>query len=384
MSDLEYTKIDIPEEQVADFFRRLSETRWPVSPAGEPWEYGTNLVYLREVVSTWLTQFDWREQEAHLNRYTHVLAPSDDRFIHAALAKSEGSTKPPIMLVHGWPGSFVEFLEVAERLAHPEKFDGASEDSADVIMVSLPGCGLSSAPSEPMGPREIARDCVSLCKSLGIEKFFIHGSDWGAAVASWLALDAPDTLHGVHLTSAIIQPTLNDHSQLSSDEKIYLDNRSSRGPSDSGYRVIQGTKPLTLSYALTDSPVGLAAWILEKFQHWSESRHTETGPAIDLDLLLTIVSLYWFAGPGPASWIYRSLIDGTGLIFEDGERVRVPTGICSFRHDISPVAPLEWQERCYNVVARSEIEHGGHFPGLDAPAALSEDIRSFMALVLQH
>jgi pimeloyl-ACP methyl ester carboxylesterase len=384
MSNLEYTKINIPEEQVADLYRRLSETRWPISPAGEPWEFGTSLVYLREVISIWLTQFNWREKEAHLNRYTHVRAPHEGRWVHAAVAKAEKSAKPPVILAHGWPGSFVEFLEVAERLAHPEKFGGMSEDGVDVVMVSLPGCGLSSAPSKPMGPREIARDLISLCQSLGIEKFFIHGSDWGAAVASWLALDAPDAVLGVHLTSAIIQPTLNDHSLLSNDEQDFLNYRSSRGPSDSGYRVIQGTKPLTLSYALTDSPAGLAGWLLEKFQHWSESRHAGTGPAIDLDTLLTIVSLYWFAGPGPASWIYRSLMDGTGLVFEDGVKVAVPTGICSFRHDISPIAPPEWQERCYHVVSRSEIDHGGHFPGLDASAALSDDIRSFMTLVLQH
>lgn len=384
MSNLEYTKIAIPEEQVADLYRRLAETRWPVSPEGTAWEYGTSLVYLRDVISRWLTQFNWREQEALLNQYTHVLASREGRWIHAALAKAEKSSQPPVLLAHGWPGSFVEFLEVAERLAHPEKFGGVPEEGVDVIMVSLPGCGLSSAPSTPMGPREIAKDVVALCQSLDIKKFFMHGSDWGAAVASWLAWDAPEILHGIHITSTIMQPTVNDESLLSADEKNYLAYRSSRGPWDSGYRVMQGTKPLTLSYALTDSPAGLAAWLLEKFQHWSESRHSESGPTINLDLLLTIISLYWFAGPGPASWIYRSLIDGTGLVFKADERVAVPTGLCRFQHDISPVAPPEWQERCYNIVARSEIDHGGHFPGLDAPAALSDDIRAFMTRVLQH
>ncbi|MAC37441.1 MAG: multidrug MFS transporter [Halieaceae bacterium] len=377
MGNITYTKIDIPEEQISDLYRRLSDTRWPASPAGPAWEYGTSRVYLREVVDYWLNQFNWRENEAFLNQYTHVLAPYEGRLVHAVVVKAEESRRPPLVCAHGWPGSFIEFLEVAERLAHPEKFGGIPEDGMDVVIVSLPGCGLSSTPVKPISPREIAREWVYLAQSLGFQEFFIHGSDWGAAIASWLALDSPNTILGAHLTSAIIQPNLNDHSRLSQDEKAFLKARSERPPWDTGYRIMQGTKPLTLSYALTDSPVGLAAWLLEKFQHWTESRGSDTGPVIGLDSLLTIISLYWFAGPGPASWIYRFLIDGTALVFDEGVKVTVPTSICNFKHDISPLSPPEWQNRCYNVVQRTKIDHGGHFPGLDAPVALSENIRSF-------
>ena len=299
--------------------------------------------------------------------------------MHAVIMASDAGQRPPVLLAHGWPGSFVEFLEVGERLAHPERFGGHAEDGSTVIIPSLPGCGLSSAPDAPIGPREIAGDWLALMTdALGIDKFVAHGGDWGAAVASWLAADAPEVLHGIHLTSAIMQPELEANTKLSAEEEAFLNQRGSRGPWDEGYRVMQGTKPLTLSYGLTDSPAGLAAWLLEKYQSWGDARQTQSPPTIPLPDLLTIISLYWFAGPGPSTWIYRSWVDGTALKFPQGVRVEVPTAICSFRHDISPPSPDAWQQRCYDVVRRSAIDHGGHFPGLDAPQALAQDLSEFV------
>ena len=367
---------------MADLSRRLRNTRWPLAPHGEPWEYGTSLTYLRDVVEFWLQEFNWRAQERGLNKYEHIAVPIGRRTVHAVVMVSEAGQRPPILLAHGWPGSFVEFLEVGERLAHPERFGGAAADGSTVVIPSLPGCGLSSAPAAPIGPAEIARDWLQLMTdTLNLDKFVIHGSDWGAAIASWLAVDAADVLHGIHLTSAIMQPELAAGADLSAEEQAFLDGRTNRGPWDDGYRVMQGTKPLTLGYGLTDSPTGLAAWLLEKYQAWGNARGTQDPPEIPLPKLLTIISLYWFAGPGPTTWIYRSWVDGTALKFPPGVRVNVPTAICSFRHDVSPPSPDQWQQRCYEVVRRKAINHGGHFPGLDAPLALAQDIKEFVAEV---
>ncbi|MDA9625200.1 epoxide hydrolase [Luminiphilus sp.] len=373
------TTIAISDPQLFDLNQRLLNTRLPVAPQSRPWKYGTSLSYLRETIDYWRHEFDWRVCEQELNQFEHIAVPVGQRIVHAVIIRSDRGLRPPIVLAHGWPGSFVEFLEVGEQLAHPERFGGLAKDGASVIIPSLPGCCLSSAPAFPIGPREIAADWILLMReTLNVDKFFIHGSDWGAAVASWLAATSPNLLYGIHLTSAIMQPDLNLELRLSPAEEDFLKHRASRGPSDSGYRIIQGTKPLTLSYALTDSPAGLAAWLLEKYQSWGVSRGTDKSPAIDLHKILTILSLYWFSGPGPSTWIYSSLVDGTGLTFPEGTRVNVPTAICSFKHDISPPSPADWQKRCYKVVRRSAIDEGGHFPGLDAPNALVRDLLNFI------
>lgn len=379
------TTIAISDTQLLDLHQRLENTRLPIAPQGAPWLYGTSLSYLREAIAYWRQDFDWRACEHDLNQYDHIAVPVGERTVHAVVMHSEKGERPPILLAHGWPGGFAEFLDIGEKLAHPQRFGGLAKQGATVIIPSLPGCGLSSSPSGPVGPREVAKDWGNLMKNfLGIDKFFVHGGDWGAAIASWLAADSPSLLYGLHLSSAIMQPQLTEDSSLSSAEKAFLTQRANRGPWDSGYRLIQGTKPLTLSYALTDSPAGMAAWLLEKYQSWGEANATDAPPTIPLSKLLTIISLYWFIGPGPSTWIYRFLVDGSGLTFPTGTRVNVPTAICSFKYDISPPSPAEWQQRCYDVVCRSAIDHGGHFPGLDASDALAKDISDFTAYIIGH
>lgn len=375
------TQFAITDESLADLGRRLALTRWPVAPEGAPWTYGTSLDYLRGVVNYWHSAFDWRAREMRINRHRHYVFPVHGRQVHVVVVRGEDSRSPPLLMGHGWPGAFTEFLAVAERIAHPGLCDGQASDGPTVVLVSLPGCGLSSAPAFPIGPAEIARDWLAVMQDhLGYPQFFVHGSDWGAAIGSWLAANSPTAVVGLHLTSAIIQPDITAPGiKLDDEEQTFLRRRAERGPWESGYQAIQGSKPLTLAYGLTDSPVGLAAWILEKYHSWGAARGTPEPPAIPLDELLTIVSLYWFAGPGPATWIYRFLLDGTGLRFPTGTRVGVPTAICSFRHDVSPPSPEVWQRRCYEVVRRTAVDHGGHFPGLDAGFALAADLRTFMA-----
>lgn len=372
--------IAVDDTVLEDLSRRLAATRWPIAPEGSPWAYGTALAWMRDLVDYWRDGFDWRAIEVRLNRFAHYRLPAEGRRIHAVVEPGSGDGLPLLML-HGWPGSFLEFMQVVEPLARPAGYGGLAQDGITVIAASLPGYAFSDPPAAPIGPREAAATLLTMMReTLGIDRFYVHGGDWGAAVASWMAFDAPDAVSALHLTSAIMQPRVEEGDPpLREEERVFLDSRAGRGPWEAGYQMIQGTKPLTLAYGLTDSPVGLAAWILEKYRGWSPARSSDAPPPMDRDALLTVVMLYWLAGPGPASWMYRFLVDGTAFRLPPGGRIGVPTSLCLFDGDISPVAPLCWQRRSYEVVRRTVFPGGSHFPGLDAPEPLLADLRRFVA-----
>ena len=373
-------EVAIDSKMLVDLRARLAATRWPAAPRGRPWEFGAEYEYMREIIAYWQDGFDWALQQQRINTFEHYRFSVDGRRVHAAIGRSSQGRLPSLLLMHGRPGSFIEFLEVAKRLSQPERYGRDPRDGANVVALSLPGCGFSDPPESPIGPREIARQWLTVALSdLRLGQFAVHGSDWGAAIGSWMALERPDAVQGLHLTSAIMQPdTAPPAPPLDEEEQAFLARRASRGPWEMGYQIIQGSKPLTLAYGLADSPAGLAAWLLEKYHAWSAARGSNLPPPMDRDDLLAIVSLYWFAGPGPDGWIYRSLLDGTGLRLPPGARIEVPTAICSFANDVSPPSPPRWQERAYRVVGRTRISHGSHFPGLDAPEALTDDLLRFL------
>jgi microsomal epoxide hydrolase len=333
---------------------------------------------MRDVVDYWRTGFDWRAVEARLNRFAHYRLPVDGRVVHAIVEPGSGDNPLPVLLTHGWPGSFVEFADLIEPLAHPERFGGRAQDGLTVVVASLPGYGLSDPPAEPIGPREVAGVWQRLmAQTLGFERFGAHGSDWGAAVTSWLAYDFPQNLAAIHLTMPILRADGPFDPPLDPEEEDFLGRMVARLAGESGYQAIQGTKPQTLSYGLTDSPAGLAAWILEKFQGWTASYGTGRPPAVDLEHLLTNVMLYWLAGPNAASWMYRFLVDGSAFLLPSGGRIETPTGLCLFPDDVALPAPDRYGRRTYNVVSRTLAASGGHFPGLDASEALVMDLRAF-------
>ena len=364
--------IAVAQPVLDDLSRRLDAVRWPLAPIGPDWAYGTGLPWMRELVAYWRDGFDWRAVEAGLNRFAHYRLPVRGGRLHAIVEPGvPRSGALPLLMLHGWPGSFVEFLPLIQPLARG--------DGRDIVVASPPGYAFSDPPDAPIGPRAAAsRLHAMMVETLGIARFAIHGGDWGAAIASWMAFDFPGSVAALHLTTAILQPEPIDPD---ADERAYLAARGERGPWESGYQAIQGTKPLTLAYALTDSPVGLAAWLLEKYRGWSAARHGDGPPATDRDTLLTVVMLYWLAGPGPASWMYRFLVDGTAFRLPRGARVTVPTGLCLFEDDSSPIAPVAWQRRSYAVRRRTVLPGGSHFPGLDAPEPLLADLRAFLASV---
>ncbi len=370
--------VNVPDGVLRDVRERLGRTRFPIAPAAPAWHYGTDLAYMREMVDYWRDQSDWRRSEAALNRFTQYRVPIDGKRLHFILERGSGPAPLPLLISHGWPGSVVEFLDVIEPLAHPERFGGDAGDAFTVVAPSLPGFGFSDPPDAPIRPRDMAATFHRLMTDvLGCERFVAQGGDWGAMITSWLALDHPERLAAIHLNMPGITPEAGD-TPLDEDEKAWMERQNARRARETGYQQIQGTKPTTLSYGLTDSPSGLAAWILEKFHAWTIPG-VAAPPPFDRDHLLANIMLYWLAGPNAASWLYESLFDGSARRLPAGRRVEVPTGMLLMPNDLVVPPPTRWLERAYNLVHRRNSPDGGHFPAFEKPELFVEEVRGFFS-----
>jgi pimeloyl-ACP methyl ester carboxylesterase len=371
--------LQVPDRVLADLKERLARTRLPdTEPKGTPWRYGTSLAYMRDVVDQWQNRYDWRRWEARINEFSHHKTTIGGKKIHFILEHGSGDRPIPLLLTHGWPGSFVEFLDIIEKLAHPERFGGDINDAFTVVAPSLPGYGFSDPPDVPMGPREIAPIWSTLMTEvLGCERYVAQGGDWGAVITSWLALDHPKHLQAIHLNMLGMRPFVGkDSPPLSDEEKTWIERAQARRGQITAYQQIQGTKPQTLAYGLTDSPAGLAAWILEKFHGWTIPDE-DAPPPFDIDRLLTNVMLYWIGGINAANWIYVSIVEGTSAALKAGEYVNVPTAVLLFPNDLATPAPEAWIRRAYNLAQRNIADRGGHFPAMENGDMLVSDMRSF-------
>lgn len=371
--------LDVPDRVLADLKQRLARTRLPdTEPKATPWRYGTSLAYMRDVVDHWHNRYDWRTWEARINAFSHYKTAIGDKNIHFILERGSGDRPLPLLLTHGWPGSFVEFLDVIDKLAHPERFGGDVRDAFTVVVPSLPGYGFSDAPDAPLGPRDIASFWHTLMTEvLACEHYVAQGGDWGAVITSWLALDHPNNLAAIHLNMLGLRPFVDEKTQpLSDEEKAWIERAQARRTQITAYQQIQGTKPQTLAYGLTDSPIGLAGWILEKFHDWTIP-DTDAPPPFDLDWLLTNVMLYWIGGINAANWIYVSIVEGTAGVMKAGEFVHVPTGVLLFPNDLTSPAPETWIRRAYNLQQRNVSPCGGHFPAIENGDMLVADMRAF-------
>jgi microsomal epoxide hydrolase len=371
-------RVSVPDDVLDDLKSRLARARWPIEAKTRPWQYGADLTYLKSVVAYWHDRYDWRVCEAKLNRFPQFKATVGGRKLHFILERGSGDNPLPLLLTHGWPGSIVEFLDVIEPLAHPERFGGSAEDAFTVIVPSLPGYGFSDAPEAPITPRDIAALWHELMVDiLGCDRYVAQGGDWGACITSWLAFDHPEHLAAIHLNMQGLLPFRGDGVPPMTDEELaWLKEAQARSRLESAYQQIQGTKPQTLSYGLTDSPVGLAGWILEKFHGWTVPGSTEP-PPFDLDRLLTNVMLYWLNGFNASAWLYIALVDGEAFFLKAGERIDVPTGLFLFPNDLIPPPPDSWTRRVYNVTHRRDGETGGHFAVFENGPLLIEDMRAF-------
>ncbi len=369
--------VNIPQATLDDLHERLAHTRWPDEIEGADWDYGTNLEYLRELANYWQHTFDWRKQEAMLNRFAHFRAEVDGLGIHFIHERGKGPNPTPIILTHGWPGSFFEMLKVIPLLTDPESHGGKTEDAFDVVVPSLPGYGFSDRPTQRgMTTSRIADMWAHLMtKELGYSRFAAEGGDWGSGVTEQLAVAHPDALLGFHLNNIPFTHLFTKVDNLSQDEKTYL---AAVGPwqmQEGAYAAIQGSKPQTLGYGLNDSPVGLAGWIVEKFRSWSDC-DGDVEKRFTKDELLTTVMLYWVTETiNSANRLYYEATHNATPPKSTGKN-NVPAAIARFPQDIRP-APREWSERWFNVQQWTAMPRGGHFAALEEPELLAEDIRTF-------
>lgn len=287
-------QINVPQETLDDIQERLARTRWPNEITGSDWTLGTNLAYLKELVTYWQNDFDWRKQEALLNTFPQFKTEIDRVGIHFVHVKGKGPNPTPLLLIHGWPDSFYRFYKIIPMLVDPEKYGGKAEDSFDVIVPSIPGYGFSDRPTERGFTAErVAGLFANLMSTLGYEKYVAHGGDWGAGITEELGLHHGDSLLGIHLTEVPYQHMFALQGvELSETEQKFLEATNSWVQTEGAYANIQATKPQTPAYALNDSPVGLAAWMVEKFYIWSDCGG-EIERCYSKDELLTNIMIYW-------------------------------------------------------------------------------------------
>jgi epoxide hydrolase len=372
-------RIEIPQADLDDLRDRLHRTRWPDGLPGVDWTRGVPLGYLKELAAYWADGYDWRKQEARLNEFPQFTTTIDGANIHFLHVRSPEPDALPLILTHGWPGSIVEFLSVIGPLTDPRAHGGDPADAFHLVIPSLPGYGLSGPPHQPGWTTDrVAKAWAELMARLGYERYGAQGGDWGAFVAPQLGRIDPDHVVGVHLNAAtfgFIPFGPVDPEELASftdAEKQRLErlNTSTAGPGN-GYFEVQATRPQTLAYALTDSPVGQLAWIVEKFKEWA---HGATIPedAVDRDQLLTNVMLYWLTGTARSSadLYYENMHAG----FAVPQPVTVPTGVAVFAEDY---AIRRYGERGHNIVHWTEFDRGGHFAAMEVPDLLVGDVGSF-------
>ena len=377
MLDVEPFKIDVPAETLDAIRKKVIAFPWHEMPDDGGWEYGTNLNYMKEFCDYWVNGFDWRKQETRLNQFTHFKSPIDGIDIHFIYEKGSGDNPKPLILSHGWPGSIVEFVDFVDLLAHPENHGGTVDDAFDVVAPSLPGFGFSGRPPRPYGPRKMAGIFNSLMTNvLGYETYIAQGGDWGGAISSWLGYEHAPACSAIHIN--IFTMRHKDGPQ-GAEEVAWAKQFEKDQIIQNGYRTQQATKPQTLSYAMMDSPVGVAAWILEKMHGWSDLKGEDIESVYSKDQLLTNIMVYVITGTfNTASWIYYGRREEGGRVLStQGRRVEVPTGCAVFPAELLAWPPRSYADRIYNVTQWTQMPHGGHFAAMEEPDLLIEDIRRF-------
>jgi pimeloyl-ACP methyl ester carboxylesterase len=378
MSDHEHAispfRIDIPQADLDDLHRRLDATRFPDEIPGFGWRRGVPLDYLNKLVGYWRNTFDWRAQEARLNQLPQFTTEIDGQRVHFLHVRSPEPNAVPLLLTHGWPGSIVEFRDVIGPLTDPRAHGAAAAPAFHVVAPSIPGFGFSGPTTDAgWGTDRVAGAWLRLMDRLGYERFGAQGGDTGGIVSPKLGRLAPDRLIGIHLNGAFVSPS-GDPTELDGLTESERARLAKLDSYDSSYALLQGTKPQTIAYALTDSPVGQLAWIVEKFQEWTDPTRALPEDAVDLDQMLTNVSVYWFtATAGSAARIYAEDFAAWGT---PTEKSAVPTGVAVFPTDTSVRRLIEREN---TVTHWSEFDRGGHFATMEAPDLLVQDVRTFFA-----
>jgi pimeloyl-ACP methyl ester carboxylesterase len=370
--------IRIPDSAIADLKTRLAATRFPEPLHGDGWTHGTDIGYLRQLVAYWRDGFDWRAQERRLNQLEQFTTAIDGLTVHFVHRRSTHANALPLLITHGWPGSFVEFEKIIRPLTEPEAHGGTAADAFHVVMPSIPGFTFSQAPRDSgYDPARIAALEAKLMSRLGYARYGVQGGDWGSIIATQVALADAPRVAGLHINMCFgAAPAGTDpNAGLTDRERERLKLRQVFQSEETGYQQIQGTKPQTLGVALNDSPAGLAAWIVEKFRTWCDC-NGDPESVFTKDELLTNISLYWFTQTAASSARIYYESRHAPPAATAGRRIEVPTACADFPKEII-WSPRRWLEGRYNITRWTEMPKGGHFAAFEQPQLLVEDLRAF-------
>ena len=366
MMRIEPFEILIEQTALDDLNERLRRARPPVPVEGAGWEYGIEAGHLAEMLAYWSDGFRWRSIEDRLNAWPQFRTEINGVPIHFIHVRNPDPNAPAVIVTHGWPGSVIEFLDILPALA----------ERCHVVMPHLPGYAFSSPLRRPVYPREVAQLWRTLMtEGLGYPRFVAQGGDWGSLVTCWLGCDHADAVRAIHLNMLIMRPEMARLEPPPDEaERAWLRAMRKVVDLEGGYLRIQATKPQTLAVGLSDSPAGLAAWILEKFHTWPDA-----ASRLDRDLVLGNISLYWFTNTlASSAWMYGTVLDRSRFTLPEGRRIEVPTAMAHFPRDTYPLPPRQWLERIANVVRWTDMPRGGHFAAMEEPALFAEDLVGFI------
>ncbi|UHA73635.1 epoxide hydrolase family protein [Paenibacillus sp. 481] len=380
-------QVHITDEALTDLQHRLSLTRWPDEVVGAKWDYGIPLQVMQGIVSYWANDFNWRAVEQRINALPNFTAEVNGMSIHFIHVRGKGPNPQPLLLLHGWPSSFYEMLDMIPYLTDPASFGGDAEQSFDVIIPSIPGHGFSDVSVEPaFEDRQVAHLLVSLMQQLGYDRFGIHAYDLGSSISGLLCLDVPHVVTGYHTTNPgnPSPPLPQDRSQLTVEEQQFLSVMKSWDQEEGGYSHILGTRPQTYAYGLNDSPAGLAAFILEKWYAWTAPPNGQLDTHFKLEDLLANVSIYWFTQTINAA--NRYYYEGKHIKWPGpADTITVPTGVALPATQPNDRAPRAYVERLFtNIVKWDELGKGGHFVALEDPRLVASMIADFFKKLAKY
>ncbi len=381
--------VNVPQARIERIWTRVREFEFPHAPKAPAWQYGTDADYLRRMQRFWLDEYDWRAAETWLNRFPQFTADVDGLEMHFYHVKGSGPNPMPLVLIHGWPGSPVEFMEMIEPLAHPERFGLDPAISFDVVVPSQPGHGFSGKPDAPIGPRwSAAKMNALMTQVLGYDRYFAQGGDWGSLTSSWMGFDFPDHVAAIHLNTMGLSPGGPMQGMMGAsvappetpEEIAWAEDVGRRMAIGGGYIAQQSTKPDTLGYGMNDSPMGAAAWILEKLHNWPDLRGQQPEDVLGgMNTMLTNIMHYIVTGSFvTAAWFYLGAAS-EGIAVPPGEKLKVPVGFANFPHDFVISPPRSYLEKVFDIVHWTDMERGGHFGAWEQPDAMLAEIRTFFA-----
>ena len=371
-------KLSVSKKTLNEIYKKVKNYPWNLIQNVNGWEYGTNYNYLKNISKYWASKYNWNKYEKKINSFSNYKTKVNGLNIHFIKEKSKNPKSRPLLLLHGWPGSVIEFLDIIPKLAHPEKFGGKKDDGFDVIVPSLPGFGFSTPIKKAMGPREIGKVLNKLMvKNLGYKNYAVQGGDWGATIAGWIGYDSSKNCKAIHINCL---PLRHPKGPLNKNEKKWETKFIKDQITEEGYRTQQATKPQTLSYAMFDSPVGTAAWILEKFHGWSDLRKNNIQKIYSKDLLLTNIMIYIITKSfDTASWIYFGRRkEGGRALPNNFKKIMTPTAIAEFPKEMLGWPPKTYVNRIFNIKRWAKFPKGGHFAALEVPGLLLNDIQKFL------